>query len=186
MWEPIWASRFRYWLLTGDMSRSCLHSSRTCRVRMLKVRWRLYYELCAFDVPKVVRSPVWDRGHDEESRNGRDVKINILDDYIRTSESFRVIQVFSGVPESYGNSPGSIWALLGFRGMRKERLRAPPRPSPNWTRGRGCAPSFLLFSLLFPWLLLLRGYCWKYALEAIIKWLLLYFFVHDNCLLFML
>ena len=28
--------------------------------------------------------------------------------------------------------------------------------------------------------------CWKYDLEAIIKWLLLYFFVHDNCLLFML
>ena len=27
---------------------------------------------------------------------------------------------------------------------------------------------------------------WKYALEAIIKWLLLYFLVHDNCLLFML
>ena len=31
-------------------------------------------------------------------------------------------------------------------------------------------------------------WCWclKYALEAIIKWLLLYFLVHDNCLLFML
>ena len=28
--------------------------------------------------------------------------------------------------------------------------------------------------------------CWKYALGAIIKWLLLYFFVHGNCLLFML
>ena len=28
--------------------------------------------------------------------------------------------------------------------------------------------------------------CWKYALEAIIKALLLYFLVHDNCLLFML
>ena len=28
--------------------------------------------------------------------------------------------------------------------------------------------------------------CWKYALEAIIKGLLLYFLVHDNCLLFML
>ena len=28
--------------------------------------------------------------------------------------------------------------------------------------------------------------CWKYALEAIIKVLLLYFLVHDNCLLFML
>ena len=27
------------------------------------------------------------------------------------------------------------------------------------------------------------GYvCWKYALEAIIKWLLLYFLVHDNCI----
>ena len=24
--------------------------------------------------------------------------------------------------------------------------------------------------------------CWKYAREAIIKWLLLYFLVHDNCL----
>ena len=30
------------------------------------------------------------------------------------------------------------------------------------------------------------GDCWKYALEAIIKGLLLYFLVHDNCLLFML
>ena len=28
--------------------------------------------------------------------------------------------------------------------------------------------------------------CWKYALEAIIKWLLLYLLVHDNCLSFML
>jgi len=28
--------------------------------------------------------------------------------------------------------------------------------------------------------------CWKYALEAIINWLLLYFLVHDNRLLFML
>ena len=59
-----------------------------------------------FDVPKVVRSPGYDHGHDEESRNGRDVKIDILDDYIRTSERFRVIRVFFGVPMSYGNSPG--------------------------------------------------------------------------------
>ena len=70
-----------------------------------------------FDVPKVVRSPGCDHGHDEESRNGRDVKIYILDDYIRTSERFRVIPVFFGVPESYGNSPGSIWALLGHMGI---------------------------------------------------------------------
>ena len=32
---------------------------------------------------------------------------------------------------------------------------------------------------------LLGRTCWKYALEAIIK-VLLYFIVHDNCLLFML
>ena len=41
-----------------------------------------YYEFMSFDVPKVVRSPGYDHGHDEESRNGRDVKIDILDDYI--------------------------------------------------------------------------------------------------------
>ena len=40
-----------------------------------------YYEFMYFDVPKVVQSPGCDHGHDEESRNGRDVKIDILDDY---------------------------------------------------------------------------------------------------------
>ena len=34
----------------------------------------LYYEFMCFDVPKVVRSPRGDQGHDEESRNVRDVK----------------------------------------------------------------------------------------------------------------
>ena len=75
----------------------------------------LYYEFMCFDVPKLVRSPGCDRGHDEDSRNGRDVKIDILDDYIRTSERFRVILVFFEVPESYGNSPGRstgpYWAI---------------------------------------------------------------------------
>ena len=47
-------------------------------------------------------------GHDKEYRNGRDVKIDILDDYIRTSERFRVIRVFFGVPGSYGNTGKSI------------------------------------------------------------------------------
>ena len=42
-----------------------------------------------FDVLKVVQSPGDDHGHDEESRNGRDIKIDILDDYIRTPEVFR-------------------------------------------------------------------------------------------------
>ena len=46
--------------------------------------------LC-FDVPKAVRSPGYDHGHDEESRNGQDVKIDILDDYVRTPEWFRKV-----------------------------------------------------------------------------------------------
>ena len=36
-----------------------------------------YYEFMCFDVPKVVRSPGCDHGHDEESLNGRDIKIDI-------------------------------------------------------------------------------------------------------------
>ena len=48
-----------------------------------------YYEFMCFDVPKVVRSLGFDHGHDEESRNGRDIKIDILDDYIRTPEGFQ-------------------------------------------------------------------------------------------------
>ena len=41
-----------------------------------------YYEFMCFDVPKVVRSPAYDHGHDEESRNGRYIKINILEGYV--------------------------------------------------------------------------------------------------------
>ena len=67
-----------------------------------------------FDVPKVVRSPGCDHGHDEESRNGREVKIHILEGYIRTSERFRVIRVFFRVPGSYGNSPGEVMGLIGL------------------------------------------------------------------------
>ena len=56
-----------------------------------------------FDVPKVVRSPGFDHGHDEGSRNGQDIKINILDDYVWTSEGFRVkfghILEYRGLPE---------------------------------------------------------------------------------------
>ena len=104
----------------------------------------------SFDVPKLVRSPGCDHRHDEESLNGRDVKIDILDDYIRTSERFRVIRVFFGVPESYGNSPGSIWALLGFRGKREERLRAPQGLVRIGLGGGAAAPPS--FSSLSPFL----------------------------------
>ena len=62
--------------------------------------------LCIFYVPKLVRSPGCDHGHDEESRNGRYIKIDILDDYIRTPEVFRVISEKTGVPEGNRNPPG--------------------------------------------------------------------------------
>ena len=45
----------------------------------------------SFDVPKVVRSPRCDYGHDEESQNDRDIKIDILDNVIRTPEVFWIV-----------------------------------------------------------------------------------------------
>ena len=60
----------------------------------------------SFDVPKLVRSPGCDHGHNEESRNGRDIKIDILDGYIRTLEVFRVISEKTGEPEGYRNPTG--------------------------------------------------------------------------------
>ena len=63
-----------------------------------------------FHLPKVVRSPGYDHGHDEESRNGREIKINILDDYIRTPEVFRrsfgLNRSAGGLPEPPGGSIG--------------------------------------------------------------------------------
>src|SRR3954470_21545825 len=59
----------------------------------------------------------------------------------------------TGELREYGGR--SIWPLLGFRGEGEEGRAHPPLTSPNWTRGRGGAPSFLLFPLPFPCLLLL-------------------------------
>ncbi|KRY06398.1 hypothetical protein T12_10214, partial [Trichinella patagoniensis] len=92
---------FRYWLLTGDVSRSCLHSSRTRRV---------------------VRSPGCDHGHDEESRNGRDIKIDILDDYIWISELFRVK---SGFYRSTGRLPEPLGNIMGLNGPSGREERQP-------------------------------------------------------------
>ena len=63
-----------------------------------------------FDVPKVVRSPGYDHGHDEESRNGRDVKIDILDDYVRTPEVFRKVS------DIYRSTRGLLEPLGGCNG----------------------------------------------------------------------
>ena len=70
----------------------------------------LYYEFMHFDVPKVVRSPGCDHGHDEESRNGRDVKIDILEAYIWISEVFRVK---SGFYRNTGRVTGTPLELFG-------------------------------------------------------------------------
>ena len=60
----------------------------------------------SFDVSKLVQSPGCDHGHNEESQNNRDIKIDILDGYIRTLEVFRVILEKTGEPEGYRNPPG--------------------------------------------------------------------------------
>ena len=87
-----------------------------------------------FDVPKIVQSPGCDHGHDEESRNGRDVKIDILDGYIRTPEVFRVVSEKTGVPEGYGNPPGEIVGLMGLSGEREGRPGQAARPLPLWSK----------------------------------------------------
>ena len=67
-----------------------------------------------FDVPKLVRSPVCDHGHNEESRNGRDIKIDILDDYIRTPEVFRVKSGFYRSTGRLSETPGRFMGLSGL------------------------------------------------------------------------
>ena len=115
------ASRSRYWLLTGEVSRSCLHCSRTCRVRTLNVSMTVIMSLFYVDVTKVVRSPGCDPGRDEESRNGRDVKIDILEAYVWTSERFRAK---TGIYRSTGRLPEPPGDLMGHMGLgRREERR---------------------------------------------------------------
>ena len=73
-----------------------------------------YYEFICFDVPKVVRSPGYDHGHDEESRNGRDIKIDILEAYVWISEWF---QMSSGIYWSTGGLPEPPGGLMGLHGL---------------------------------------------------------------------
>ena len=90
-----------------------------------------------FDVPKVVRSPGCDHGHDEESRNGRDIKIDILEAYVWISEVFRVKSGFYRSTGRLPEPPGNIMGLSGPRWKRGEAVRAgarAPPPSPNRTR----------------------------------------------------
>ena len=66
-----------------------------------------------FDVPKVVWSPRYDHGHDEESQNVRDVKIDIVEAYIWISEVFRVK---SGFYRSTGRLPEPPGRYMGLSG----------------------------------------------------------------------
>ena len=59
-----------------------------------------------FDVTKEVRSPGCDHGHDEESRNGRDIKIDILNHVIWTPEVSQEVSGKTGVPEGLQEPPG--------------------------------------------------------------------------------
>ena len=100
----------------------------------------------SFDVSKVVQSPECDHGHDEESRNGRDIKIYILEAYIWISETFQVKSGFylstEGLPAPPGGGAG-YWAYMGHEGEEEGRpgQAAPPLPPrPNRTRKGGGVP----------------------------------------------
>ena len=70
-----------------------------------------YYEFMCFDVPKVVRTPGCDCGHDKESQNGRDIEIDILEGYVRTPERF---QKGSDIFRSTGRLPEPPRRVLGL------------------------------------------------------------------------
>ena len=72
-----------------------------------------YYEFKCFDVPKLVRSPEYDHEHDMESQNGRDIKIDILDDYVWTSEWFRVSSCIYRSTGRLPEPPGKYMGLIG-------------------------------------------------------------------------
>ena len=116
-----------------------------------------YYEFMCFDVPKVVRSPGYDQRHDEESRNGRDIKIDILDDYVWTSESFERVRAYTEVPGGYRYPPGSQWALMGHSGKEEEAAKVGVPPQAQSELGGGPAPLSFSSSLPFFPLLLQLG-----------------------------
>ena len=69
---------------------------------------------------RFVRSPGCDHGHDEESLNGRDIKIDILEAYIWISEVFRVKSAFYRSTGRLLEPPGDLMGLIGPSGGRGE------------------------------------------------------------------
>ena len=107
----------------------------------------LYYEFIYFDVSKVVRSPGYDHGHDEELWNGPEIKIDIWDNSVWSLEGFR-------------NSPEGVPRTLGKRygpyGPREETHQphgagAPPHIGrPRWRR-KGGKPTATGSRTPLPW-----------------------------------
>src|SRR3954462_13842315 len=98
-----------------------------------------------FDVPKIVWSPGYDHGHDEESRNGRDMKIDILDDYIRHRNGSGGYRIYTGVPGFTGTPPEVIGPHVPKWWKRRGGQGAAVHPSPPQVRigqGGGGAPPF--------------------------------------------
>ena len=90
--------------------------------------------------------PGCDHGHDEESRNGRDMKIDILEAYVWISEVFRVKSGFyrstRRLPEPPGGLNGPTWALVEKEGSKGSVGRAPLGPNRIGLGQRGPAPLF--------------------------------------------
>ena len=67
-----------------------------------------------FYVLKIVQSPGCDHGHDEESRNGRDMKIDILEAYVWILEVFRVRSGLYRSTWRLSEPPGRYMGLNGL------------------------------------------------------------------------
>ena len=133
MWEPIWASRFRYWLLTGDVSRSCLHCSRTRRVRTLKVTMTvILWVYVIWCTEGCSESRIWSRtwrGVSKWSRHKDWYIVRLYSDTGSVPEKFRIKPEHRGLPEP----PGGLMGLMGLkwrRGGAARAGRAPPLLSP--------------------------------------------------------
>ena len=96
----------------------------------------------SFDVPKLVQSPGCDHGHDEESPNGRDIKSDILDGYIRTPEVFRVISGIFRSTRELREFAGEYMGLIVPYGNRGERPKGRRRAPPLVQIGEGVQPPF--------------------------------------------
>ena len=115
-----------------------------------------YYEFMCFDVLKVGRSPGCDHGHDEESRNGRDIMIDILEGYVWTSERFRVVRAFFWSTWELPEPPGELMGLNGPWWKRGGGGQGGGAPQAQSELGGG-PPPFLLSLSLFLLLLLQLG-----------------------------